>query len=51
MKAFWDNLFFDMEECGLTKEQFAEKAGEEFRSELDRIYWAINDHEPKRLLR
>jgi len=48
MKAFWNDLFYDMEECGLTKEEFAEKAGEDFRDELDRIYWAIKDHEPKK---
>lgn len=41
MKAFWDNYFFDLDESGLTKEEFAAKAGAEVRDSLDRIETAI----------
>lgn len=50
MKAFWDNLFYDLRECGLTQEEFALKAGEEIRDGLIRVEDAIMDHEGKKAL-
>lgn len=44
MKATWDNLFYDMRECGLTPEQFAQKAGDDIRFNLVRIEDAIREH-------
>jgi len=50
MKSFWDNLFYDMKECGLTEELFAVKAGAEIRDDLRRIEDAIKDHNGKEAL-
>lgn len=50
MKAFWDNLFYDMEECGLSKEDFAKKAGGEIRNDLSCIEDAIREHDGKKAL-
>jgi hypothetical protein len=50
MKAFWDNLFFDMKECGLTEELFAVKAGAEIRDDLRRIEDAIKEYDGKKAL-
>ena len=50
MKAFWDNLFYDMAECGLDKEEFAKKAGSDICEDLCRIEDAIREHDGKRAL-
>jgi len=50
LKAFWDNLFFDMEECGLDKAGFAQKAGKEIRDDLSSIEDAIKDYDGKKAL-
>lgn len=50
MKAFWDNLFFDMDECGITRDQFALKAGTEIRDDLRRIEDAIRKYDGKKAL-
>lgn len=50
MKDTWDNLFFDMRECGLTEELFAEKAGAMIRDDLRRVEDAIKDHDGKKAL-
>jgi hypothetical protein len=50
MKSFWDNLFYDIDECGLSREEFAEKAGEEVRDDLNRIKRAIEEHDGKKAL-
>lgn len=50
MKAFWDNLFFDLEECGIDREAFAVKAGSEIRDDLRRIEDAIKEHDGKKAL-
>lgn len=50
MKAFWDNLFFDMRECGLTEEDFAEKAGKYIREDLSEITNSIKNFDLKKAL-
>jgi len=50
MKAVWDNLFYDMRECGLNEEGFAMKAGNEIRDDLRRIEDSIRDHDGKKAL-
>ena len=50
MKAFWDNLFYDMAECGLSKEDFAKKAGKDIREDLCRIEDAIREYDGKEAL-
>lgn len=50
MKPFWDNLFYDMQECGLTQESFAVKAGNEIRDDLQRIEDAIKEYDGKKAL-
>ena len=50
MKAFWDNLYYDMRECGLKEENFALKAGNEIREDLRRIEDAILAHDGKMAL-
>jgi uncharacterized protein YcaQ len=50
MKPFWDNHFHDMDHCGVTREQFAERAGKEIRDDIDRVLRAIQDHEPKKAM-
>lgn len=34
MTNFWDNLFYDMDECGLTRELMIVKAGAQIREDL-----------------
>jgi|GEM_PF-5753034 len=50
MKSFWDDLFFDMDECGITREEFALKGGAEIRDNFTQIENAICSHEPKKAL-
>jgi hypothetical protein len=50
MEAFWDDLFYDMDECGLTREGFANKAGVAIRDDLRRIEDAIEEHDGKKAL-
>jgi hypothetical protein len=45
MKAFWDNLFFDIRESGDTNEVFAFKAGNEIRDDLRRVEDAIREYD------
>lgn len=47
MKSFWDDMFFDMRECGVTETEFAEKAGKSIREDLNSIRRAILDHDGK----
>ena len=44
MKSFWDNLFYDLDECAITKEGFADAAGKEIRYDLQRIEDAIRGY-------
>ncbi len=46
MKAIWNDAFFDMD-CGLSREEFAEKMSESIHADLDNIYWAIKDYDLK----
>ena len=50
MKAIWDNYFFDMDECGLTREQFAEKAGAEVRRVVEDIEYYLKKLDTKKVL-
>lgn len=50
MKEFWDNLFYDMAECGLSKDDFAIKAGDNIRDDLRRIEDKIKEHDGKAAL-
>lgn len=47
MKAFWNNMLFDLNEGNLTSEEFAEKVGNSFRSDLEEIECAIKDYDLK----
>lgn len=50
MKVFWENLFFDMDECGLDRDAFAMRAGSEIRDDLRRVEDAIRDLDGKQAL-
>ena len=50
MKGFWDNLFYDMDECGLDRSGFAMKAGREIRDVLVDIDNDIKNHNPKKAM-
>ena len=50
VKGFWDDLFYDMDECGLSREDFAMKAGNEIRADLRQIEDAIRGYDGKAAL-
>jgi hypothetical protein len=50
MKAFWDDYFYDMDECGMSREEMAEKAGKDIRDDFDKIKRAIESHDGKQAL-
>jgi len=50
MKAFWDDLFYDMDECKMEREEFAQKGGAEICDNLTQIENLICTHEPKKAL-
>lgn len=50
MKAFWDNLFYDLDEGHINNETFASMAGKEVRDDLRRIEDAIEAHEGRKAL-
>jgi hypothetical protein len=50
VKPFWDNLFYDMRECGLSEEDFAKKAGKEILDDLHRIEMAIRTYKGREAL-
>ena len=50
MRALWSDAFYDMDECGDTRNDFAEKTGKKIRGELDEIKFAIQDLEPKKAI-
>jgi hypothetical protein len=49
-KKIWDDLFYDMDNCGIDRSAFALKAGAEFKDTLRSIEDAIKAHEPKKAL-
>jgi hypothetical protein len=50
MKTIWSNLFYDLENCGDTKEDFAKKAGDDIRSSLSDIERKLKSFETKEAL-
>ena len=50
MKAFWSDLFFDVNEGNSTEEEASSIAGESIRSTLIDIDNAIKNHEPKKAI-
>ncbi|MFW6122040.1 MAG: hypothetical protein ACOC80_14250 [Petrotogales bacterium] len=50
MKAFWDDLFFDMDECGDSREDFVKKASDNIHCDLNKIFDLIEKHEPKKAM-
>ena len=50
MKAFWDNLFYDMREQGLTEEKAAEEVVKDIRDDFDNIEKAILNLDLKKAL-
>jgi len=53
MKAFWDNLFYDLVDFEVSRvdsEKLAEAYGEEIRHDLDQIEDAIRNYRPDKAL-
>ena len=50
MKAIWADMFFDLDEGGLTKEGAAIFLGKQIRDDADRIERAIKDFDLKKAL-
>jgi len=52
MKAFWDNLFYDLNNGGFkNQEEAAEAGGKDLRHELDTIRQRIKDLDPKEAIK
>lgn len=51
MKVFWDDLFYEMDVCGLDRSEFAMKAGRYIRDILVDIDNDIKNHEPKKAMK
>ena len=50
MKAFWNDLFYDMREGNLEEEEAAEFAGKYIRDDIDIIEGAIKDYDLKKAM-
>jgi len=50
MKAFWDNLFYDMDKIGGDRTKFVNAAGEDIKNSLVRIDNEIKNHNPKKAM-
>ena len=50
MKLIWSNYFYDMDECGLTREQMADKVGAEVRKVVEDIEYYLRRLDTKKVL-
>ncbi len=50
MKPIWENLFYDLDNCGDTQEDFSRKAGEDICNDLDEIERKLRSFETKEAL-
>lgn len=46
MKAIWDNMFFDIDECNDSREDAVNRISKTIRDDLDEIKFAIQDLKP-----